>query len=371
MIKRVVNFNAGPAGLPLAALEAAQSELLDFQNTGMSILEHSHRGKDYEAVHNEAIALLRELLAVPAEYDVLFLQGGASHQFAMVPMNFLRPGQSADYIVTGTWSEKALAEAKIVGAPRIAATTVVDGSSRRVPTQGELELDPAAAYVHLTTNNTIFGTQFHYVPEVGAVPLVADMSSDILWKPIDVARYALIYAGAQKNMGPSGVTVVIARKELIAQGRTDIPKILRYGVHAKENSLYNTAPTFSIYLVRNVLRVLQAEGGLPAVEARNREKGRLLYGALDEHADYYRAPVERASRSFMNIVFRLPSEPLEEKFVAEAKKAEMVGLKGHRSTGGIRVSAYNAVTVAGIERLIGFMLDFKRRNPAPARSPQE
>ena len=364
MTRRVINFNAGPAGLPLAALEAAQQEFLDFQGTGMSIMEHSHRGKDYEAVHNEAIALLRELLAIPDGYDVLFLQGGASHQFAMVPMNLLPAGKSADYVVTGVWAEKALAEAQLVGKVRVAATTAVGGVHTRVPTQRELDLDAGAAYVHYTTNNTIFGTQFHYIPDVGTVPLIADMSSDILWKPIDVSKFTMIYGGAQKNIGPSGVTVVIARKALIASGRTDIPKILRYATHAKESSLYNTAPTFAIYMVRNVLRVLKAEGGLAGAEKRNREKAKILYEALDASGGYYEAPVEKQSRSTMNIVFRLPSEALDAKFVADAKAAGMVGVKGHRLAGGIRISAYNAVTVDAVRTLVGFMDTFRKTNPA-------
>ena len=366
MTRRVINFNAGPAGLPLAALEAAQQEFLDFQGTGMSIMEHSHRGKDYETVHDEAIALLRELLAIPDGYDVLFLQGGASHQFAMLPMNFLPAGKSADYVISGVWSDKALSEAQLVGKARVAATSAVDGMHTRVPTQGDLDLDAGAAYAHYTTNNTIFGTQFHYVPDVGAVPLVADMSSDILWKPIDVSKFAMIYGGAQKNIGPSGVTVVIAQKDFIATGRADIPKILRYATHSKEKSLYNTAPTFAIYMVRNVLRLLKADGGLVAVEKRNREKAKVLYDALDAGAAYYRAPVQKASRSTMNIVFRLPTEALDAKFVSEAKAAGMVGVKGHRLAGGIRISTYNAVTVDAVRTLVGFMDGFRKANPGTA-----
>ena len=360
---RVINFNAGPAGLPLPALERARDEFLDFAGTGMSIMEHSHRGKDYEAVHNESIALLTELLGIPATHQVLYLQGGASLQFAMVPMNFLPKDGSADYVLTGTWAEKALDEAKLLGKPRVACTTLgPDKRYVRVPQQADLQLDPKAAYVHYTTNNTIFGTQYHYYPATGTVPLVADMSSDFLWRPTDVGRFALLYAGAQKNIGPSGVTVVIARKDFVAQGRKDIPKFLRYSTHADNNSLYNTAPTLAIYLVRNVLAWMKEVGGLKQIEAWNRQKGELLYGALDRMAGFYRAPVERESRSVMNIVFRLPSEALEEKFVAEAKKAQMVGLKGHRSVGGIRVSAYNAVTVDNIRTLVSFMERFAQAN---------
>ncbi len=355
---RVHNFNAGPAGLPLPALERAQRELLDFEGTGMSIMEHSHRGKAYEGVHNEAIQLVRDLLSVPAGYEVLFLQGGASQQFATIPMNLLHPGKSADYVLTGGWSEKAYEEAGRVGKVRVAATTAVEKKYTRIPRQDELSLDAEAAYVHITTNNTLFGTQWHHVPEVGNVPLVADMSSDFMWKPFDVSRYAMIYAGAQKNIGPSGVVVVLMKKELVEAGRKDIPTIFRYATHAANNSLYNTAPTFSIYLIRNVLAYTKEIGGLPEIERRNRAKADALYAAIDENADFFRAPVEKQSRSTMNVVFRLPSEELEKRFVAEASKQGMVGLAGHRSTGGIRASLYNAVPLASVEALIAFMKDF-------------
>jgi len=288
---RVINFNAGPAGLPLPALERARDELLDFQGSGMSIMEHSHRGKEYESVHGEAISLLTELLGIPDTHQVLFLTGGASQQFAQVPMNFLPPGASADYLMTGVWSEKAYDEAKLVGQARIAATTVLpDKRYARVPRQDELQLDAKAAYVHLTSNNTIYGTQWHRWPEVGDVPLVADMSSDFLWKPMDVSRFAFLYAGAQKNLGPSGVLIAVARKDFIARGRKDIPKIFRYSTHAENNSLYNTPPTLAIYLCRNVLAWVKQVGGLAQLETWNREKGELLYGALDKHAGFYHAP---------------------------------------------------------------------------------
>jgi len=361
---RVYNFNPGPAALPLAALERARDELVDFRGSGMSIIEHSHRGKEYEAVHDEAIALVRELLSVSDDYHVLFLQGGASQQFAVVPMNLLPQGKSADYIVTGGWSEKALEEAKIVGQARVAATTAVDGKYARVPRQDELKLDPAAAYVHMTTNNTLFGTQWSDFPDTGSVPLVADMSSDFMWRKFDVSKFGLVYAGAQKNVGPSGIVIVLARKDLVDGGRKDIPKIFRYKTHADNRSLYNTPPTFSIYLVRNVLSWLKDQGGLAAIEKTNREKGRVLYGMIDQLADFYRAPVEKASRSLMNVVFRLPTEALEEQFVSEAKKAKMVGLKGHRSVGGIRVSTYNAVSLEAVQLLTNFMQEFAKANGA-------
>jgi phosphoserine aminotransferase len=373
---RAINFNAGPAALPFAALERAQKELLDFAGSGMSVMEHSHRGKEYEAVHDEAIALLRELLLVPASYDVLFLQGGATQQFATVPMNFLAPSRSADYIVTGAWSEKALAEAQswaaLVGEKvRVAASTGVgegkEKSYTRVPRQKELKLDGGASYLHVTSNETIHGVEFGLssqtpFPDAGAVPLVCDMSSDFLWRPFDVTPFSFIYAGAQKNIGPSGVVAVIARKDFIASGRRDIPKIFQYRVHAENNSLYNTPPTFGVYLVRNVLAWIKESGGLGQIERWNREKARLLYDAIDAHPDFYRCPVERESRSVMNVVFRLPGEALEEKFVAEAKKRRMIGVKGHRSVGGIRVSLYNAVTVEWVCALVGFMDEFVGAN---------
>ncbi|WP_426730412.1 3-phosphoserine/phosphohydroxythreonine transaminase [Myxococcus faecalis] len=356
---RVINFNPGPAGLPLPALERARDELLDFQGSGMSVMEHSHRGKEYEAVHDEAIALLSELTGLPSTHQVLFLTGGASQQFAQVPMNFLTPDTSADYLMTGVWSEKALDEAKYYGKPRVAATTVQpDKHYTRVPRQEELSLDAKAAYVHVTTNNTIYGTQWHTLPDTGPVPLVADMSSDFLWKKMDLSRFGLVYAGAQKNLGPSGVTLVVAQKDFIAKGRKDIPKIFRYAVHAENNSLYNTPPTLAIYLVRNVLAWMKDVGGLGQLEAWNRQKADLLYGALDTHAGFYRAPVERASRSVMNVVFHLPTPELDAAFVADAKRQGMVGLKGHRTAGGIRVSTYNAVTVENVRTLVTFMEHF-------------
>jgi phosphoserine aminotransferase len=364
-MERVINFNAGPAGLPLPALERAKSELLDIGGSGMSIMEHSHRGKLYEGIHNEAIALLRELLSIGDDYHVLFMQGGASQQFAQVPMNFLQPGKSADYIITGHWSERAIEEAGLAvpGAKiNTAANTKKDKTFTRVPAQSELKLDPQAAYVHMTTNNTIFGSQWFAEPDVGKVPLIADMSSDFLWRKHDVSKYGMIYAGAQKNIGPSGVVVVVIRKELVEQGRKDLPVIFRYSTFAANNSLFNTPPTFGIYLVRNVLAWAKDLGGLAALEQRNREKGRILYGAIDAEPEYFRAPVDKAARSLMNVVFRLPTEALEEKFVKDAEKAGMVGLKGHRSVGGIRVSTYNAVSPDNVQTLVGFMKDFSSKN---------
>jgi phosphoserine aminotransferase len=357
---RVSNFNAGPAGLPLPVLERARDELLDFQGSGMSIMEHTHRGKIYEAVHEEALSLFAELAGVPSTHQTLFMQGGAHAQFALVPMNFMQ-GRSADYVHTGAWSKGAMEEAKLFGTVRLAASTEKDKFTR-VPRQEELDLDAKAAYVHVTSNNTIEGTQFHYDPDTRGVPLVADMSSDILWKKPDIAKYALIYAGAQKNLGPSGVVVVVAKKDFIESGAKDIPKVFKYSTFAAVNSLYNTPPTFAIYLVRNVLQWIKSVGGLAQIQAWNDEKAKLLYGAIDAQADYYRAPVEKASRSTMNAVFRLPTEALEEEFVKTATKAGLAGLKGHRSVGGIRVSTYNAVSVDDVKKLVGFMEDFAKKH---------
>ena len=357
---RARNFNAGPAALPLAALERAQQELPDLQGTGMSVIEHSHRGKAYEAVHNDAIAKLRQLFGVPADYDVLFLQGGASQQFAVVPMNLLESGKSADYVLTGAWSQKAYKEAKTIGKVRVAGTTEKDGKFARIPKQSELELDANAAYVHITSNNTIFGTQWQQFPDVGKVPLIADMSSDIGWRPIDVSKFGLIYAGAQKNLGPSGLVVVFIQKQLVERGRKDIPVIFQYRTHSENNSLYNTPPTFSIYLLRNVLDILIEKGGLAAVEKHNRTKGELLYSAIDARPDMYRCPVDKDSRSLMNVVFTLPTAELEAEFLAGAQKQKMSGLKGHRSVGGIRVSIYNAAEMEWVETLVDYMKEFHK-----------
>lgn len=354
---RVHNFNAGPAGLPLAALERAQREMLDIAGSGMSIMEHSHRASTYEAIHNEAISLLRELMGIPETHDVLFLQGGASQQFAQVPMNLRGDGESADYIITGTWAQKAYSVAQQAGMTRIAATTEVQGKFPRVPRADELKLDENAAYLHITTNNTIAGTQFHEYPKP-SVPLVADMSSDILSRPIQVADFGLIYAGAQKNLGPSGVTVVIIHRSLVEKGRADIPEFFQYRTHAKANSLSNTPPTFAIYMLRNVLACVKEEGGVAAMAKRNLSKANLLYQVLDERADFYSSPVERSSRSHMNVVFNLPTPELEASCIAAAHARGMVGLKGHRIVGGLRASIYNACPIESVEALAEFLRSF-------------
>jgi len=363
---RTMNFNPGPAALPLAALEKAKEELLDFAGTGMSVMENSHRNKVYEAVHDEAIALLRGLLDIPASFDVIFVQGGASMQFALLPMSFLPPGASADYIEMGAWTEKAHSEAAawaaIAGARvRIAASTR-SGGYTRVPRPDEVKLDDGAAYVHSASNETIHGVQYKELPRFGPVPHVCDMSSDILWRKIDVTPFSMIYAGAQKNIGPSGVTVVIARREFVERGRKDLPKILQYRAFVEANSLLNTPPTFGIYLVRNVLEWLKDLGGLDVIEQRNRAKAAEIYAAIDARPDFYRCPVEVGSRSVMNAVFRLPDEALEKKFVEEANRGGMVGLKGHRVVGGIRASLYNAVEPAWVSALASFMNDFAERH---------
>ena len=356
---RVMNFNAGPAALPLAALERAQAELTDVGGTGMSVMEHSHRGKAYEAIHNEAIALTRELLNVPESYQILLLQGGASQQFATVPMNLLPQGKSADYVLTGSWSQKAYKEGKSVGTVRVAGTTEKDGKFGRIPAQSEISFDANAAYAHITSNNTIFGTQWDKFPDTGSVPLIADMSSDIMWRPIDVSKFGLIYAGAQKNLGPSGLVLVIVRKDLVEGGRKDIPTIFQYRTHAENNSLYNTPPTFSVYLLRNVLDEYKKAGGLAALEKQNRAKAQLIYDVIDARSDFYASPVEKAARSTMNIVFTLKTPELEAEFLAEAQKRKMVGLKGHRSVGGFRASTYNAVLPEWCKALADFMKEFK------------
>jgi phosphoserine aminotransferase len=364
---RVHNFNAGPAALPLEALERAQRELVEIDGSGMSILEHSHREPTYEKVHREAIALLREYLAIPDSHDVLFMQGGARMQFAFVPLNLLHAGRSADYVVTGTWAKQAHEEATLVAASygakaRKVISTEVDKKFTRVPRQDELALDPEAAYVHVTSNNTLFGSQWTRYPETGAVPLVADMTSDFGSRAVDWSRVAVGYAGAQKNVGPAGVTVVVARKDLVAGGRTDIPQIFRYKAYAESESLLNTPPVFAIYMLRNTVRALLDWGGLPAISAECAEKAALLYAKIDARPDFYRAPVERESRSTMNVVFRLPTEELEKRFLAEATKAGLVGLKGHRSVGGVRASIYTAVRRPAVEALAAFMDGFAAAN---------
>ncbi|MCR4440541.1 MAG: 3-phosphoserine/phosphohydroxythreonine transaminase [Peptococcaceae bacterium] len=360
-INRAKNFNAGPAALPLSVLQTAQEEMLNYQGSGMSVMEMSHRSKEYEEIHNQAIQLLTELLFLPEDYDVLFLQGGASLQFSMVPMNFLQPGKKAGYVLTGAWSEKALAEAKIFGEAYVAASSKNE-NYRRIPEPGELAYQPDTAYLHITSNNTIFGTQWQSFPDAGDLHLVADMSSDILSRPIDASKFSLIYAGAQKNLGPSGVVVVIIKRSLLEQANQKLPTMLSYSTYKDHNSLYNTPPCYSIYILKLVLSYVKEIGGVTEIYRRNKEKAALIYDAIDQSGGFYRGHAEPGSRSLMNITFRLPDEELEKKFLVDAKKEGFVGLNGHRSVGGCRASAYNAVSYQDCAALKEFMEYFKRTN---------
>ncbi len=359
--ERVWNFNPGPAVLPVPVLEEAQRDLVALPGVGMSVLEISHRSKTFEGILAEAEADLRSVLGIPANYKVIFLGGGASLQFAMVAMNLLPKDGSADYVDTGSWAAAAIKEAKKLGKVNVAGTTQADKYTR-IPRQEELKLDPNAGYVHFTSNNTIEGTEWAAEPEIGSVPLVCDASSNILSKPIDVRKYGLIYAGAQKNMGPAGVTVVIIRDDLLTRVPAGLPAMLDYKLQAEKQSLYNTPPVFAIYIVRLVTKWLKGIGGLSEMERRNREKAEMLYGAMDASGGFYRGTAEEASRSRMNVCYRLPSEELEKKFVEEAKAAKLVGLAGHRSVGGIRASLYNACQKEAVAALVAFMKDFQQRN---------
>ncbi|MFH0911950.1 MAG: 3-phosphoserine/phosphohydroxythreonine transaminase [Planctomycetota bacterium] len=356
---RIHNFGAGPAALPLPVLQEMQAELLDFRKTGMSILESSHRSKPFEAVIQSAESRVRRLLNIGDDYAVLFLQGGASLQFAMVPMNLLGGG-TADYIDTGYWSIKALKEAKFFGTVNVPYSGKGTNYTH-LPTEEELLLTEGAQYVHLTSNNTIAGTQYASFPRT-ETPLVADMSSDILSRPFDVGPFGLIYAGAQKNLGPSGITLVILRKDLAEHVPDTVPLILRYQTHIEADSLYHTPPTLAVWAVDLVCAWIEKEGGLAAMEQRNKQKSDALYASIDASEGFYSSPVERAARSKMNVVFRLPSEELEAKFLSEAAVRGLSGLKGHRSVGGMRASLYNAVEPASVRALVDFMADFAARN---------
>ena len=362
-VHRVYNFAAGPAVLPLPVLEQTQRDLVALPGVGMSILEISHRSKIFESILAQAEADIRTLAGVPPNYRVLFLQGGASLQFSMVPMNLLSAGSTADYIDTGSWAEKAIAEARKVGAVNVAGSTKADRYTR-IPSPAELALTPGAAYVHMTSNNTIEGTQWHELPQVGAAPLVSDASSDLLSRPIDVARHALIYAGAQKNMGPAGVTLVIIRDDLLPRSverAPTLPTMLNYAVHAEHASLYNTPPVVNVYALGLVVRWLLGQGSLAAVAAANRRKAATLYAEIDR-TGFYRGTAQKESRSLMNVTFRLSSEDLETRFVQESAAAGLDGLKGHRAVGGMRASIYNAFPDAGVDALVSFMRDFERTN---------
>jgi phosphoserine aminotransferase len=360
MTDRIFNFSAGPAVLPVPVLEEAQRDMVSLPGVGMSVMEISHRSKTFDDIIARTEASLRDLLKIPSNYHILFLQGGASLQFSMVPMNFLPVDGTADYVITGSWGKKALKEAKKIGAVNVAAT-MADGGFTRVPLRDEMSLSPHAAYVHITSNETIEGVQWKREPNVGDVPLVVDSSSDILSRAIDVNKYGLIYAGAQKNMGPSGVTLVILRDDLLQRIPENLPTMLDYRIHVENKSLYNTPNTWGIYIMGLVCKWLQDLGGLAEMQRQNDEKARLVYETIDA-TDFYRGHADVDCRSTMNVTFRLPAEELDKKFVAEATAQGLDGLKGHRSVGGIRASIYNAFPRAGVEALVSFMKDFERRN---------
>ena len=355
---RVYNFSAGPAILPLEALQEAQKDLVDYKGSGMSIMEMSHRGKEYDAVHQEAIANMKELLGLNDDYAILFLAGGASMQFAMIPMNFLGANQCADYINAGAWGSKAVKEARMIGNVNVAADCQKDIPTR-MPEEGECKWTDGAAYAHITTNETISGAQMKSIPQVN-VPLIADMSSDILSRPLDYTKFDLLYAGAQKNLGPSGLAMVAIKKDFAAKGNMALPSMLKYQIHIDNNSLYNTPPCFGIYMLCLTSRLLKAKG-MEQVFAENQHKAKLIYDVLD-NSGFYRGTAKQEFRSDMNVTFRLPSEELEALFITQAAENGMKQLKGHRSVGGIRASVYNAFPIEGVQCLVDFMKDFEQRN---------
>ena len=358
MSNRAYNFNPGPAALPLEVLQQAQEQFVEFQGIGMSIMEISHRSKEYEQVHNETQQLLSELLELPTCYKVLFMQGGASTQFAMVPMNLLPTGRSGSYVMTGSWAEKAFQEAQLIGEASIAASSNESGLLN-IPSLSQIKVPNNAAYLHLTSNETIAGTQFTEFPDTGNVLLIGDMSSDILSRQFDASKFSLIYAGAQKNLGPSGVTIVIAREDLIKESPKHVPTMMRYSTYFKNNSLYNTPPVYSVYIVNLVLKWVIANGGLAAMEKRNREKTDLIYNAIDNSSGFYEGLAEKDSRSIMNITFKLSNEEIEKRFLKQAAEQGFIGLAGHRSVGHLRASTYNAVPTESCKALAEFMCDFQ------------
>lgn len=362
MTHRVFNFNAGPSALPLPVLEQVQKELLDFGGTGMSVMEMSHRSEAFEKILDRADKGLRRLMNIPDDYAVLFLGGGASLQFSMVPMNLYLKGKPVDLIHTGVWTKKAMDELKKVAEMRVAATGE-PLKFMKLPKLGDIKLDPNASYVHMASNNTVYGSEWREFPDTGAVPLVADMSSNILSRPVNVSKFGLIFAGAQKNLGPSGVTLVIIRKDLAERADKNLPTMLQYRTHIKETSLYNTPPSFSIYVVALVLEWLEKLGGVPAIDKYNDQKAQLLYAEVDR-TGFYSCPVDKQDRSRMNVVFRVKggNDALEEKFVKESEAAGLIGLKGHRSVGGLRASIYNAQPIEGVKALVSFMKEFEKKN---------
>ncbi|MDR0378338.1 MAG: 3-phosphoserine/phosphohydroxythreonine transaminase [Candidatus Accumulibacter sp.] len=357
-MERVFNFSAGPAALPLEVLQQARDELVNWRDSGMSVMEMSHRGKEYMGIQAEAEADLRELMGIPANYKVLFLQGGASLQFSMVPMNLLRGKASADYLNTGEWSKKAIKEIKKFAAANVIASSE-DKNFSYAPARSAWKLDPNAAYVHITQNETIGGVEIFGAPDVGDVPLVSDMSSMILSQPVDVSKYALIYAGAQKNIGPAGLTIVIVRDDLVGLAPASTPTMMDYKIHADNDSMYNTPPTYAIYIAGLVFKLLEARGGLAAMEETNRTKARIIYDELDA-SSFFDSPVAVENRSLMNIPFTLKNPDLDEEFIKGAKARGMIQLKGHRSVGGMRASIYNAMPVEGVQALADYMKEFEK-----------
>lgn len=361
MAHRIFNFNAGPSTLPLDVLKIAQEELLDYRGTGMSVMEISHRSPEFDDINDTAIALTRELMGLGDDYHVMFVGGGASSQFAMIPLNFAGDGRKGAYVDTGTWASKAIDEANIIGKAHLAGSSKADGYSY-IPKEADLDVPADAAYLHITTNNTIKGTQWHRTPEFPGIPLIADMSSDILSRQWDYDKYAMVYAGAQKNLGPAGVVMVVMHDDLVQKCRDGNPTMWDYRTHASKKSLYNTPPAGAVYILKLVLEWIKAQGGLAAIEKVNRAKQEKVYQLIDQNPDYFKGTARKDSRSWMNITMRLPNEDLEKKLISEAKAAGFGGLKGHRSVGGIRVSVYNAMTLEGVEKLVQFMDDFRRGN---------
>lgn len=360
-MQRAFNFNAGPSALPLEVLQIAQAEFLNYNGTGMSVMELSHRSNEYDKVHQRAKTSFKELLQISDDYEVLFLQGGASLQFSMLPLNLLAKDKTAAYILTGEWSEKAFKEAKKLGHAKVIASSQEENYTY-IPSHANLSLSSQTAYLHITSNNTIYGTQWHSYPELVDIPLIADMSSDILSKKVNIDQFSLIYAGAQKNLGPAGVTVVIIKKELLTKIPEHIPTFLNYGTHVKQNSLYNTPPTFSIYIFALVLDWVKNQGGLDAIETRNKEKASLIYQCIDKSDGFYTPHAKQDSRSNMNITFTLPTEELTNCFLSQAKENGFSGLNGHRSIGGCRASIYNAVPLESCQALVKFMEKFRQIN---------
>lgn len=361
MSHRAYNFNAGPAALPLEVLQQAQQEFVDYKGIGMSIMEISHRSKEYEQVNQETQQLFRELVGIPDNYKILFLQGGASTQFGMIPMNFAREGKVMSYVHTGAWASKAIKEAKLFGDVQVAYNGK-DNNYTRVPIASEIQVAENANFVHITSNETIGGVQFKEFPTFGDIPVIADMSSDILCKPFDITPFGMVYAGAQKNLGPSGVTVAIVREDLLVGEPENIPTMMKYSTHVENDSLYNTPPSFSVYMVNLVLKWLKGQGGLAAIEQKNIAKTDLIYNTIDASGGFFKGVADVSSRSTMNVTFRMENEELEAKFAKEAQAAGFVGLKGHRSVGGLRASTYNAVPHEALEALQQFMVEFQRKN---------